>query len=453
MLVQFFRDSGARTCLGAWLGLVVVVGYSAFAAWTSARLNSWYNEFYDLLQHQFVEAGSGAFEEGEDLGALRAEVWAQIASFGGIVLPLVFASPASRWVRSAWALAWRVALMRSYLDAWDVSSDPIEGSAQRLHEDTQRFCVALQGCLGLLLDAMFTLIVFVPILLDLSTTIPPPLDVTFLRDYWLLVVAYLAAGVGLTGAMIAGKRLVELEVNNQKVEAGLRRDLVILETSPDSLFGESSGHSSRDGSPRSTASAQTAPSARRTLRGGACTSPLLFFSLTLKELAQNYHALFRNFFVLNVWLTAFDQVMILFPYLVAAPLLFADDPAQRITLGTLVKLSNSFAKVFGSLNVVSDNWAAVNEWRSVVRRLREFEGQLFAKPPAPRSGAPARPPPGPALVGREASLGARRRVSHDHFADSRLHVEAVEAIENGDADARELELAAHGVVYPGHFRA
>ena len=56
-------------------------------------------------------------------------------------------------------------------------------------------------------------------------------------------------------------------------------------------------------------------------------------------------------------------------------------------------------------------------------------------------------------MGREASLGARRRVSHDHFADSRLHVEAIEAIENGDADARELELAAHGVVYPGHFRA
>ena len=402
MFVQFFRDADVKTCLGAWIGLLIVIGYSAFAAWTKARLNSWYNDFYDLLQHQFVESGSGAFEE--DMSDLRNQVWVQIASFGSIVLPLVFASPASKWIRSAWAFAWRASLMRSYLDRWDINADPIEGSAQRLHEDTQRFCVALQGCLGLLLDATFTLAVFVPILLDLSREIPPPVDLTFIRDCWLLVAAYVAASVGVTGAMLAGSRLVGLEVNNQKVEAELRRDLVILETSPEALFGESA--SSRDGSPRSNGSS------RRSLRGDACARPLLFFSQTLKDLSYNYHALFRNFFVLNVWLTAFDQIMVLFPYLVAAPLLFADSPEKRITLGTLVKLSNSFDKVFGSLNVVADNWAAVNEWRSVLRRLREFEKKLYA---------PAAPPPPPAPN--------IRNVTHATFPDSRLHVEAMASVE------------------------
>lgn len=430
MLVQFFRDSGVKTCLSAWLGLFVVVGYSAFAAWTKARLNDWYNDFYDLLQHQFADAGSGAFEEGEDMSALRRQVWDQIASFGGIVLPLVFASPASKWVRSAWAFAWRVSLMRSYLDRWDITTDPIEGSAQRLHEDTQRFCVALQGCLGLMLDATFTLIVFVPILLDLSRTIPPPVDLTFLNPYWLLATAYVAASVGITGAMITGTRLVALEVNNQKVEAELRRDLVILETSPEALFGESSS-TSRDGSPRANGS-------RRSLRGAACTRPLLFFSHTLKDLSHNYHALFRNFFVLNVWLTAFDQVMVLFPYIVAAPLLFADSPEQRITLGTLVKLSNSFDKVFGSLNVVADNWAAVNEWRSVVRRLREFEKRLYAAPSPP-------------TVPPEIST---HTVTHAPFPDSRLHVEALAAIETAPEDPHAPEgCELQGGTYPPHFRA
>ena len=419
MLVQFFRDADVKTCLGAWLGLIVVVGYSAFSAWTKARLNSWYNDFYDLLQHQFVEAGSGAFEEGEDMSDLRNQVWAQIASFGSIVLPLVFASPASRWVRSAWAFAWRASLMRSYLDRWDINADPIEGSAQRLHEDTQRFCSALQGCLGLLLDATFTLIVFVPILLDLSKEIPPPVNLTFINDCWLLVAAYVAASIGVTGAMLAGSRLVGLEVSNQKVEAELRRDLVILETSPEALFGESA--SSRDGSPRSNGSS------RRSLRGDACARPLLFFSQTLKDLSYNYHALFRNFFVLNVWLTAFDQIMVLFPYLVAAPLLFADSPEQRITLGTLVKLSNSFDKVFGSLNVVADNWAAVNEWRSVLRRLREFEKKLYAPPAAP--------PASPRI----------QSVTHATFPDARLHVEAMASVE---AVPGECELGT----YPPQFR-
>ena len=418
MFVQFFRDADVKTCLGAWIGLLIVIGYSAFAAWTKARLNSWYNDFYDLLQHQFVESGSGAFEE--DMSDLRNQVWVQIASFGSIVLPLVFASPASKWVRSAWAFAWRASLMRSYLDRWDINADPIEGSAQRLHEDTQRFCVALQGCLGLLLDATFTLAVFVPILLDLSREIPPPVDLTFIRDCWLLVAAYVAASVGVTGAMLAGSRLVGLEVNNQKVEAELRRDLVILETSPEALFGESA--SSRDGSPRSNGSS------RRSLRGDACARPLLFFSQTLKDLSYNYHALFRNFFVLNVWLTAFDQIMVLFPYLVAAPLLFADSPEKRITLGTLVKLSNSFDKVFGSLNVVADNWAAVNEWRSVLRRLREFEKKLYA---------PAAPPPPPAPN--------IRNVTHATFPDSRLHVEAMASVE---VAPEECELGTYPPQFP-----
>ena len=419
MLVQFFRDADVKTCLGAWLGLIVVVGYSAFSAWTKARLNSWYNDFYDLLQHQFVEAGSGAFEEGEDMSDLRNQVWAQIASFGSIVLPLVFASPASRWVRSAWAFAWRASLMKSYLDRWDINADPIEGSAQRLHEDTQRFCSALQGCLGLLLDATFTLIVFVPILLDLSKEIPPPVNLTFINDCWLLVAAYVAASIGVTGAMLAGSRLVGLEVSNQKVEAELRRDLVILETSPEELFGESA--SSRDGSPRSNGSS------RRSLRGDACARPLLFFSQTLRDLSYNYHALFRNFFVLNVWLTAFDQIMVLFPYIVAAPLLFADSPEQRITLGTLVKLSNSFDKVFGSLNVVADNWSSVNEWRSVLRRLREFEKKLYAPPAAP--------PASPRI----------QSVTHATFPDARLHVEAMASVE---AAPGECELGT----YPPQFR-
>ena len=48
--------------------------------------------------------------------------------------------------------------------------------------------------------------------------------------------------------------------------------------------------------------------------------------------------------------------MIVAPYLLAAPLLFADDPSKRITLGTLVQTSNSFGKVFSSLSIVSENW-------------------------------------------------------------------------------------------------
>ena len=387
MFVQFFREPPLKVRAIAWLGLCVVLGYSAFAAWTKARLNTFYNDFYNLMQVSGSllaggsaapgdEPGSGGFELGnssggggadieelelDELARLRRRVYAQLLGFGGIVAPLVLASPISKWVRSEWSLAWRVALMRSYLAAWDVRLEPIEGASQRLHEDTQRFCVALQGCLATVLDALFTLGVFAPILIELSDQVPPPVPLGPLRSGWLLVLAYAAASISLFGALIVGNKLVGLEVNNQRVEAGLRRDLVMLEAAPSALLGE-------PGSP-----GDGRPTPRRGL-----SSPLVFFNLTLKRLAENYHSLYRNFAGLNLWLTLFDQVMVILPYALAAPLLFASDPAQRITLGTLVKLSNAFDRVFGSLSIISENWGAVNEFRSVVRRLREFEAQLYA---------------------------------------------------------------------------
>ena len=71
------------------------------------------------------------------------------------------------------------------------------------------------------------------------------------------------------------------------------------------------------------------------------------------------------------------------PYLIFAPLLFDSDPNRRILLGTLIQVSNSFDKVFGSLSVIADNWAGINEFRSVLVRLRQFENNIFNEVPFP----------------------------------------------------------------------
>ena len=357
MLSQFFLKAPVATVACAWGGLLVVVAYSIFSAYVKAEVNAFYSNFYDLLQ----EAGSTPeYGSGEDwYPDHRARIWHELARFGVIVAPLVVASPVAKWVRSAWAFAWRSRLMHCYLDAWDSSQPPLEGASQRLHEDSQRFCSALQGCLALVLDALCTLVVFSPILTKLSADVEPPVPLGVLRPVWLVVAAVFAAAVGLGGAMVAGRYLVGLEVANQRVEAHLRRDLVVLETTPALICGPPRGGWEQD----SVVSHGTAPS--------------LFFQLTLKRLRENYHALFRHFTALNLWLSAFDQFMVILPYLLAAPLLFATEPERRITLGTLVQVSNSFEKVFSSLSIVSENWGSVNEFRSVLVRLREFEAKVF----------------------------------------------------------------------------
>ena len=360
MFSEFFLQSGLRVGAVAWCGLLTVVGYALFMALIRRQLNEFYSNFYDLLQNsgQYVEAGSG---DAEALAVERALVWEQLASFGRIVLPLVLASPTAKWLRSAWALEWRMALMRSYLKAWDTSKEPIEGASQRLHEDTQRFCNALQGCLATLLDAVFTLVVFTPILLELSHEVTPPIEVGELRGVWLWALAFGAALCGLGGAMVCGSYLVQLDVNNQKVEAALRKDLVLLETTPATVLVGSSS-----------------------TREVHIYNPWSYFKSVLFSLRRNYHALFRHFSLLNLFLSAYDQTMVIVPYLLAAPMLFAEDPTRRITLGTLVKLSNSFEKVFSSLSILAENWGAVNEFRSVLRRLGEFETQLYASRPSRR---------------------------------------------------------------------
>ena len=88
--------------------------------------------------------------------------------------------------------------------------------------------------------------------------------------------------------------------------------------------------------------------------------------------------LFANFALFNTWISAYDQTMTIVPYALAAPLMFAA-PGNRITLGTLMQVSNAFDKVFGAMAVVSENWAAVNDFRSTVHRLREFERHVYAR--------------------------------------------------------------------------
>jgi len=246
--------------------------------------------------------------------------------------------------------------MKAYMAAWDANVPPIEGASQRLHEDTQRFSKGIDTYAAVLLNSACTLAAFTPILLSLGERVlSPPLLSSFGRS-WMLVSAVLSALIGLGVAMFTGRHLVELEVANQRVEAELRRDLVVLETTPDAICETEAVEAEG---------------------GTRMQSPVAYFPRLWTALALNYQALFRNFFALNIWLDAFDQVMVLAPYVLVAPLLFAADPAQRITLGTLMQATNSFDKVFASLSVVSENWGGINEWRSTYVRLRQFEAELL----------------------------------------------------------------------------
>ena len=76
--------------------------------------------------------------------------------------------------------------------------------------------------------------------------------------------------------------------------------------------------------------------------------------------------------------------MILLPFVLVGVQLFdLDHPAD---IGLLVQVSDAFGQTFQSLSVGMQNWAAVNDFRSVLHRLREWEARL-----PPRASTVVRP--------------------------------------------------------------
>ena len=329
MLREFFCADQHKVF--AWFGLVVFLGHQGFKAYLAAAINDWYGHFYDILQTH-VEEGSGVVEfesgSGQDgFADARAKVWDELVTFAWLVAPAVVIHPVAGLIRNWWVFRWRRALMRSYMERWNTQVPAIEGASQRVHEDTQRFAAGIQSCVTKVVNSLLTLIVFCPILFGIDANM-----------MWTAVGA--AVG-GLGVSVVLGWPLVDLEVKNQVVEAQLRRQLVLLEATPFEIH--------KSGTPYDA------------------------FTQIFRHLTRNYRNLYLAFAVLSTWLSAFDQSAIILPYLIAAPRLFASDPAQRFSLGQLMKITNAFGKVFDAMNIVSENWLEINEWRSVLRRLREFE--------------------------------------------------------------------------------
>lgn len=368
MLREFFKEGERRSLVWAWFGLVSILAHALFRSWVKFRLNAWYGEFYDL------GGAAGEVDSGDTdgLAAGRREVVQLLLVFVAICAPSVFIHPIFKLITNRWVLSWRIKLMESYIRRWRLDDKKIENGAQRVHEDTQRFARGLQTCCVVLLDAVLTLAVFAPLLLQLGRDVKP----TELPDLWLLACCAGIAVGGVVVSVILGFSLVRLEVENQKVEADLRKKLVLLEENPAAaLCGEQTVGTSND---------HVDPEIREVIDDTYSVPvryqvswkqvpPLAKFQRVLSELKTNYVRLYKQFAIFSLWLGAYEQAVSIFPYLITAPLLFCEDPSRRITLGKVTQLSNAFSHVFAALNILSDNWVDVTDWLSVLRRLREWE--------------------------------------------------------------------------------
>ena len=253
-----------------------------------------------------------------------------------------------------WVLSWRLCLNEHYLSLWDPSSVSIENASQRIQEDTFKFARGILTCFVVLMDSVLTLVVFSPILCEIGSEISDAY-VGHLPDSWLLLLCLSVVVVGLVVSIVLGWELVDLEVNNQRVEASLRRQLVLTEEGHTTAADVSAVEEDQSPKPLHTSKVYTD---------------------LYDDLFKNYKRLYKRFALFSLWLGSYEQMVVILPYFLVAPRLFDSDADHVISFGTVIKVSNAFSNVFSALNVISDRWVDVTDWLSVMKRLYQWERVL-----------------------------------------------------------------------------
>ena len=307
----------------AYLGAILLISVIVFQVWVSTKMNTWYGEFYNILQ----EATKHTLDDFYDY----------MINFSYLAFMSIIAGMFGNYFARIYVLRWREAMTFYYLPHWRNTDGVIEGASQRIQEDMFRFARIVES-LGLqFLRASMTLIAFVPILWGLSKDVTIPYF-TFLNDVEgsLVYVSLIISLGGLIISWYVGYFLPKLEYNNQKVEAAFRKELVLAEDD-------------------------------RAKYGSQETVFELFTGIKF-----NYHRLYLHYGYFDLWVISYGQVMIILPYLLMAPALFSG----AVMIGALMQTSNAFGRVHNSFSLLIDNWTVITELRSVALRLNEFEKHI-----------------------------------------------------------------------------
>ena len=324
MIQAFFYNK--RWLLWAWGGLFILLSSLWGQVSLTVAINAWYGGFYDLMQNSATYFDKP--QVGIDL------FYDELYEFCMLAMPYVVIATITNWFTRVYSLKWREAITFDYLPRWRNVKKDIEGASQRIQEDTHHFAQIIEN-LGLkVVKSIMTLIAFIPVLWTLSAkTDIPFMGMEAGSLVWFAL--FISIG-GLLLTWFVGAKLPGLEYNNQRVEAGFRKELV---------FGEDDKKN--------------------------YSQPETILEL-FTGIKFNYQRLFNHYGYVDVWINSYDQFMVVLPYLLVGPGLFT----KLITLGVVGQVSNAFQKVHEGFGVFLYQFTQITELRSIYKSLKEFEANL-----------------------------------------------------------------------------
>jgi peptide/bleomycin uptake transporter len=309
------------------IGSALILFTSYFQVQVSVAINSWYGPFYDLVQAALSKSKAVTVEQ----------FYSELSTFAGIALVAVVVGVLTRFFVSHYIFRWRTAMNDFYVANWP-RLRTIEGASQRVQEDTMRFATTVEDLGVNLIEALMTLLAFLPVLMRLSSNITE-LPLVGVIPYPLVIAAVLWSVLGTGLLALIGIRLPGIEFFNQRVEAAYRKELVLGEDDP--------------------------------ARADPPTAQALF-----ADIRHNYFRLYLNFMYFNVGRIVYLQTDAIFPYFLLAPTIVAGN----ITLGSMNQILRAFTQVRSSFQYLINSWSTIVVLLSIYQRLRGFEAILHHQP-------------------------------------------------------------------------
>jgi peptide/bleomycin uptake transporter len=322
------------------LGSALILYTTYFQVQVSVIINAWFGPFYDLIQAAVSKSRTVTIEEFNGY----------LVTFLSIALVAVVVGVLTRFFTQHYIFRWRTAMNDFYVSNWQ-QLRKIEGASQRVQEDTMRFATTLEGLGGNFVDAILTLVAFLPVLAKLSTNITTlpiigaiPYPLVFAAVIWSLF------GTGLLA--LIGIKLPGIEFHNQRVEAAYRKELV---------YGEDDAERAEP--------------------------PKL--AELFSYVRGNYFWFYWNYVYFNIGRIVYLQTDNIVPYFLLGPTIVAG----AITLGPMNQIIRAFDQVKSSFQYLINSWSTIVDLLSIYKRLRSFEATIYHEQmPAIEAQAPRASP-------------------------------------------------------------
>jgi putative ATP-binding cassette transporter len=321
----------------AWFLLILVIMLNLSVVAMSVIINKWYNGFYDSIQNY----DKTAFMK-------------NILRFCYLAFFFISLQVLSFYFRKKLEIMWRKWANNYYITKWfqhkayyktKFLTNVIDNPDQRISEDINGFIVlSFDFTLGLLSEVV-SLVSFVIILWRISGNWSFHL---WHRDFvihgYMVWVALLYAILGTYFTFKIGRPLIRLNYQEQTYEANFRYGLMRIREHNESIAFYNGEKNEQH-------------------------NLMHKFSMVV----NNFMSIVYRQMKINIFSSAYVQIAIIFPFVVAAPRYFA----KVIKLGGMMQIIQAFSHVRDSFSYFINSYISLSGWRAVMDRLIGFNRNLI----------------------------------------------------------------------------